>query len=206
MRSRLLRPTREVAPITPAFVIRHTNQGVDFNIAATSRSVMRASVLYSSRSIAGSFPASEPAKAKGRAGSSTECSAAWTLGSPRTGSGPTSRTVRRAAQEPLTHRSDRLAMCSGSVLRPAQVPPIAGSSCTLSSQVRICNIAYNPPEERERYRREAPMPRPKLFDIEVKTGLTDAMHARLRELAEADSTTVSDLIRDAIKRYLQERF
>ncbi len=50
------------------------------------------------------------------------------------------------------------------------------------------------------------MPRPKLFDIEVKTGLTDAMHARLRELAEADSTTVSDLIRDAIKRYLQERF
>jgi predicted DNA-binding protein len=50
------------------------------------------------------------------------------------------------------------------------------------------------------------MPRPKLFDIEVKTGMTDAMHRRLTELARQDARTVSDLVRDAIRRYLQERF
>jgi hypothetical protein len=49
------------------------------------------------------------------------------------------------------------------------------------------------------------VPRPKLFDVEIKTGLTAKTHGELQRLAQRDATTVSDLIRHAIKRYLRER-
>jgi predicted DNA-binding protein len=48
------------------------------------------------------------------------------------------------------------------------------------------------------------MPRPKLFDVEVKTALTNRTHQELQRFAERDGRPVSDLIRDAISAHLKK--
>jgi hypothetical protein len=47
------------------------------------------------------------------------------------------------------------------------------------------------------------MPRPRLFDVEVKTALPNKTHEELRQFAERDNRTVSDLVRDAIAAHLK---
>jgi hypothetical protein len=49
------------------------------------------------------------------------------------------------------------------------------------------------------------MPRPKLFDVEIKTALPNKTHEELQRLAERDNATVSDLVRGAIGNYLKNR-
>jgi hypothetical protein len=70
---------------------------------------------------------------------------------------------------------------------------------------RTRDIRYNPPVKRERFRKGGGvMPRRKQFDVEIKTAMTDKTLGQLQRLAASDNRTVSDLVRDAIKRYLQE--
>jgi predicted DNA-binding protein len=47
------------------------------------------------------------------------------------------------------------------------------------------------------------VPRPRLFDVEIKTALPNRTHQELQRLAARDGRTVSDLVRDAIAAHLK---